>query len=356
MVTLVAAVAASAPDAAAVGGRRSGQEWMQEAYRCKETSDAAGAARAFEAARASGVDAQRVDLELAYLSLEQGDPALARARLESVAAGPDPELATRAREQLRWVPRHYRGDLYADGYGWTGVAGDAHVANGVPTLRLRAHYSPWFEAGPSLYLAVQGTRDLASRGGPTPVIYSDNSLWVGPGLLLPLWSRRAGLFLQAGAAYALMEDGRPRTSFDARGGAFLGLESAGCTPAPASGLRLELVPCADLYSEAIWLGRFSDDTSIFARGRAGAGWLSTGPVAWQLLLEGRGFANRVSANGDDFVEAGVWHRWRLLRPLQLDALIGLETGRTVEVAGKAPARPGAYTELRFQLVTYMELF
>jgi hypothetical protein len=329
---------------------------MQEGYRRKATKDVAGAVKAFQLARSTGFDRQRVDLELAFLSLELGDAAAAREQLESAAAGPDRQLATQAQEQLHWVPRRYRADLYADSYGWSGVAGNSHVANDVPTLRLRAHYRPWFASGPSLYLFAQATRDLASRGGPLPRVYSDNAVILGPGVLLPLWSGRAGLFLQAGAAFNLVDEGRDGAAFDARGGGFLGLETPGCVPRPAHGARLELLPCADLYAEAVWLGRFGDDTSIFGRARAGAGWLETGPVAWQLLLEGRGFANREPRNGDDFVEAGLWHRWRLLRPLRLDALLGLNTGRTVEVAGKAPARPGAYTELRFQLVTYVEFF
>lgn len=350
MVALALAASAASADA----GRRSGREWMQEGYRRKVTHDVEGAAAAFRAARSNGFDPQRVDLELAYLSLDQGDAAAARRQLESAASGPDAALAARAREQLHSVPSHYRGDLYADSYGWRGVAGNAHAANDVPTLRLRAHYRPWLDAGPSFYLQAQGTRDLASRGGETPLVYSDNSLLVGPGLLLPLWSGRAGLFLQAGAAVSLIADGRP-TALDARGGAFLGLETRGCAPWPARGARLALTPCADLYAEAVWLGRFGDDTVLFGRGRAGATWLATGPVAWQLLLEGRGFANRVREYGDDFAEAGAWHRWRLLRPLRVDALVGLNTGRTFELAGKIPARPGSYTELRFQLVTFVEL-
>lgn len=346
------AIAAS-PGAASEHGSRSGPEWMDEGYRRKATKDVAGAAEAFLAARASGFDPQRVDLELAYLSLQRGDPAAARRQLEAAASGPDPALAVQARTQLDFVPGPFRGDLYADSYGWRGLAGAAHVANDVPTVRLRAHYRPWLASELTFYLYAQATRDFASQGGALPRVYSDNHALFGPGVLLPVWGRRAGFFLQAGAAVNLVDDGRDRTSFDARGGAQVGLESRGCAPQPARGARLAFSPCADLYAETVWLRRFSDDVVLFARGRAGAGWLVTGPIAWQLLLETRGVANRVRENGDSFAEAGAWHRWRLLRPIRLDALVGVNTGRPLDL-GRKPVRPGSYTELRLQLVTYVE--
>lgn len=333
---------------------RGALEWMQEAYRRKALKDFFGAATAFRVARAKGFDPQRVDLELAYLALDRGDSSSARQQLETVASGPDGALAGQARAQLDLFPKRLRRDLYADGYGWRGVSGNTHVANTVPTLRLRAHYRPWLDHELSLYLYAQGTRDVASQGGALPKIYSDNYALVGPGVLLPLWNRRVGLFAQAGAAFNLVDDGRSRTAFDARGGAFTGLESSGCLPGGRVAVRLELRPCADLYAEAVWLSRFENDVVVFARGRAGTAWLVTGPVDWHLLLEARGAANRLAANGDDFVEGGVWHRWRLLRPLRLDALVGVNSGRTVEIAGKRPLRPGSYTELRFQLVTFLE--
>lgn len=333
---------------------RSAPEWMAEAYRRKATRDLAGAAAAFEAARATGADAQRVDLELAYVALERGDPAAARRRLEAAAGGPDAALGDRARAQLAFVPGHLRGDLYWDAYGWRGVAGDAHVANEVPTLRLRAHYRPWLDRDLSLYAYAQATRDRASSGGALPRIYADDALVVGPGALLALWGRRAGLFLQAGWAWALVDDGRARARLDARGGAFLSVESAGCAPPPAEGARLAAVPCADGYGEAVWLGRFDDELVAFARGRAGAGWLVTGPVAWQLLVEARGAANRRRAAGDPFAEAGLWHRWRLLRPARVDALVGVQEGRAFSLGATPPARRRAYAELRFQLTTSLE--
>lgn len=335
-------------------GDRSGWEWMDEGYRRKADHDLAGATEAFEAARARGFDAQRVDLELAFVALERGDRAAARRQLESVTGGPDPDLVQRARTQLSFVPGHLRGDLYWDGYGWRGLAGNSHVANEVPTLRIRAHYLPWLDQDASLYLSAQATRDRASEGGSLPRIYSDNALIVGPGALLPLWGKRVGLFVQAGWALSLIDDKRDRSAFDARGGGYLGLESGGCFPAPASGARLALSLCADLYAEAVWLSRFDHEAVAFGRGRAGAGWLLTGPVAWQVLAEGRAAANRNRASGDPFAEAGIWHRWRLLRPFLLDALVGVNEGKAFGLGGRSPARPGAYTELRFQLTSTVE--
>ncbi len=350
--------AAAAPAGPSPDASRSSSEWMDEAYRRKASHDPVGAASAFESARDAGFSPQVVDLELGYLALNRGDREAARAHFEAVASGLDPARRAQARSELGALPSHVSRNFYADTYSWDRVAGGNRSRDAVPTFRLQVHYRPSLDAEFSVYLVAQVTRDLASRTGGidgVPQIYADNHALFGPGVMLRLLDRRLGLFFQAGPAVNLLNDGRRGVSFDARGGAVLGTETAHCWPVAASSVSLGLIPCADVYSEILYLRRFDDNVIGFGRGRAGATWLATGPVAWQLVGEARGSVDR---NGDfynNFAEVGAGPRLRLLRPLQLDLFFSVNAGRYFGRANRDPApNPLSYLDLRLQAATYVE--
>lgn len=246
-----------------------------------------------------------------------------------------------------------RRDLYADAFGWSRVDGANRDRDLVPTLRLRALWQPWERVNLELYGVAQVTRELGTAGFSLGYVHADNRALLGAGVLATVWDRRAGVFVQAGPALNLVDDRRSDVSLDVRGGAFLGLESARCAPAGRRGLVL--VPCAELYSEVVFLSRFDRDVVAFGRGRAGATWLVTGPVAWQLLGEVRGAADRADHFYDNYADAGVLHRWRTLRPLRVDLLLGASVGRYRGVEAEDPAPdPLRYADLRLLAVTYLE--
>lgn len=247
----------------------------------------------------------------------------------------------------------FRRDVYADTFAWRRVSGANHDADGVPTLRTRALVRP-LEAIPfEVYAFAQVTRELGSSGITSGRIHADNRAMLGAGALLSLWQGRAGLFFQAGPALNLVDDGRARTLLDARGGGFLGLELRGCSPSAGSGLQL--TPCADLYTDLLYLSRFDDDVAGFARARGGATWLVTGPIAWQALLEGRAAADRNHDFYDNFADGGVAHRWRLLKPIRLDVVASGVVGRYRGVENVDPAPdPLRYVDLRLEAATYFE--
>lgn len=331
-----------------------GAALMNEGYARKAAGDLDGAAAAFEGARDAGFDAQRVDLELSYVALSARRMAAARERLESALDGPDPLLAAKARQELDALPLPVRRDLYAETSAWTRPEGAARRANAVPMLRLRALYQPLESTPLDGYLFAQATRDLASRaGGGVPEIYADNRAIAGVGLQLRLFRSRAALFAQAGPAFALVGDDR-EVHFDFRAGAAGNVETRGCSPAPHRGAALRLLPCADAYGSAIYFSRFEHDVVAFARGRAGTTWLVTGPFAWTLLVEAQASVDRVRHPYDNFLEGGVGHRWRLLRPIKVDLLASANTG--VVLRGR-PAEPVPtdrdYVELRLVAATFV---
>ncbi len=331
---------------------------MDEAYKRKASHDSTGAASAFELARSAGFDPQLVGLELGYLALQSGESEAARSYFEAVAVGPNPARAVQAKSELRLLPSHVSGDFYADTYSWDRVAGGNPAQDAVPTFRIRAHYRPLLGLDFSVYLLAQVTRDLASRGqasGGVSQIYADNRALFAPGLLLRLLDRHLGLFFQAGPAVNLLDDGRQRVSFDARGGAFLGIETSRCWPRNEGEGSVVFIPCGDLYSDLIYVRRFDDNIIGFGRGRAGATWLLTGPVAWQFVGEARGSVDRNSDFYNNFVEGGMGPRWRLLRPFQVELFASLNAGRYLGRENRDPApHPLSYFDLRLQAATYVE--
>jgi hypothetical protein len=188
-----------------------------------------------------------------------------------------------------------------------------------------------------------------------PEIYADNYAMTGGGLLLRLFERQVGLFAQGGPAVNLLDDGRQRVSFDGRGGLFFGLESPGCRPEAPGGVRLRLLPCADLYGEGVYVSRFDHNVIGFVRGRAGLGWMVTGPVAWQLVGEARTAGDLDGHHWNNFADAGAGHRWRLLGPIPIDLQLGAHVGSYFgrEARDPAPSRKG-YADLRLQAATYVE--
>lgn len=341
--------AAQAPEAA--------RRLLEEAYARKAADDAGGAAAALQAARAAGADAQLVSLELGYLASKQGDVEVARGRFEEAGRGPDEELARQAQAELRALPRRVWADLYADTYGWSRVLGAAQQSDLVPTLRARGFFRPSFSLDLGLYAYAQITRDLASRGsgaGGVPLVYADNYALAGLGAMLRLWEHRIGLFVQAGPAINLLDDGRERVAFDLRGGAFFGAETGGCAPA-ADGVSWTFVPCAEVYGEAVVVSRFDNNVIAFARPRVSATYLVTGPLAWQVVAEGRVAADTNSDFFNNFVDAGAGHRLRLLRPVRFDLALGLHGGSYLGLESRDPApRQLGYLDLRLQAATYVE--
>jgi len=334
------------------------ESFLQEVSLRKSRQDLDGARAALQSARGVGSDPQRIDLELAYLALAGNGMNDAREHLARASAGPDPAVASRAREQLSLLPSQVWRDFYADVFSWDRVSGGNPSSNAVPTIRLRAGYRLSFETDVSVYLYGQGTRDLASRGvgaGAAPQILADNYASVGAGVLLRLWDRRVGLFLQGGPALNLLDDRRSRLAFDARGGGYLGLETPRCWPSAGGGVSFGLVPCAELYSEITYVSRFADNVIGLLRGRAAATWLITGPVAWQVAGELRAAADR---NGDfynNLVDAGVGPRLRLLRPLLVDIFPSFNAGSYLGRANSDPApKPLSYRDFRIQVATYLE--
>ncbi|HEX3765818.1 MAG TPA: hypothetical protein VHW23_44280 [Kofleriaceae bacterium] len=329
---------------------RDAAAWLTAAYQRKASGDLGGAVEAFRAARAAGADPQRIALELAYAELALGDTAAARDDLAAAARGPDARLAGQARDQLAALPGAWWADLYIEAFGWHRARGAAASTDLVPTVRVRGLRRLATAPEVNLYVFAQATRDTSSTGagvGAAPRIYADDRALAGGGVLVRLWHRRVGLFAQLGPAVPLIEGGG-QLALDIRGGGYLATETAACA-------RRGRATCAELYAEAVYTIRFDHDIQTLARGRLSRSYLDTGPVSWQLFVEGRGAASRNGDYYNNFVDLGAGPRWRLRTAIPVDVLLGGHVGGYLGRANRDPAPTSlGYADLRALATTYVE--
>jgi hypothetical protein len=334
------------------------------AYQQKEAGHLERAAATFRAAGHAGANPQLIALELAYVDLAQNDTVHARLELQRATRGPDLERKRQAEQELAALApagnesRHFFADLYAEAFGWKRILGANQDADLVPTARLRAFYAPFNHVDLQLYVFGQITRDVASRGpgaSGLPLIYADNSALFGPGLLFRFWERRIGVFAQLGPAFELVDSTKQRMRFDARIGAHIGLESVDCWPAAHSGARWLLTACQELYGEVTYISRYQNDVIAFLRGRTSLTIAQTGPLLWQLAAEMRFGKDTNQEYYNNFADAGLGPRLRLLWPLKLDLMLAPHAGAYFGESHLDPAPdPLHYADLRLQAATYVE--
>jgi hypothetical protein len=363
---------------------------MAEAYRLKAEHRYEDAWAAFQHARESGTDASTIALECGYLLATQNDADGARRYFLEALHSNDSRVSASARTELAALrppqpapaslsavpapvrpmasvsskarsPRDYfRFDLYADAL-WSHSTRANSPDLLVPTVRARAHYRPFASLDLNLYLLAQATRDTASTsgGGGLPQIYSDNYAIFGTGILMRAWRGRIGFFAQLGAAINELEQTdalHPRVALDVRGGVVFYAETSRCAPPPVHGGKWGFTPCLDGYSEIIYASRFDNNVIAYVRPRAAATYLTTGPVAWQLMIGARA-AKDINGNFyNNFVDAGPGQRWRLLKPFRLDLMVSANGGTYFGIAraGEPAPNPLHYFEARLEAATYVE--
>ena len=332
---------------------------LERGWKLKSEGDLDGAAIAFERALTEGADEQLCHLELGYIERDLSHIPRARFHWKKAEGGPDPARAKQARGELKLLPKLFWGDLYIDLYGWDRLLHERSV-NLVPTGRLRGFIHPIPKIDLDPYLFVQASRDVASReAGPQgfPLIYADNTILLGGGVLFRFWQRRIGLFAQVGPAIKLIDDGGEPVLLDVRVGAYMGLSSPGCAVGPlrsAPFAKFTFKGCAENYDEIVYVSRFAHDVVGMFRGRLSFTWLLTGPVAWQEVLEGRLLKDVRNDYWNNLVDVGVGHRWRLLWPFGLDVMLGIHAGSYMGLQNRDPVpNPKEYLELRLQAATYV---
>ncbi len=363
----LAALASAERDAAtppqpgeSVFPKDSPEYWLEQGWKLREDRDYIEARKAFLTAQELGADEQLVALELGYNAMSRLDRHEAWRQFGVAAEGPDAERAAQAEGELEYLDGPLWADLYGDTYGWWRLSPE-RKADLVPLIRLRGYWTPFSHLDLHAYAFLQASRDMASRGaGETgaPIIYADNTLMFGPGVLARFFGRRLGIYAQFGPALNLVDDGTSRWEWDARVAAYTYLAGGPTHPGTlgkGEWGRGESGLWRELYGEAVYVSRFDHNVIAMARGRAGLSPLVSGKVAWQPLAQARAF---VDLNGDYYnnrADLGVAHRWRWQTDVPLDLLVGFNVGSYYgrENVDEAPD-PLVFTELWLQAVTYYQ--
>ncbi len=360
----LAAVAAKEIEAArvpepgeSVFGEDRFEYWLEQGWALRDAHDWEGSRMAFLTARELGADPAMVALELGFTSLGRGDRHEARLHFIDAAESDDPAIREPALAQLEYLDGPFWSDLYGDTYGWWRLTPERSL-DLVPLVRLRGYWTPWGTLDLHGYLFLQISRDMASRAsGPSgyPVIYADNTLMFGPGVLARFWQRQAGIYAQLGPSLNLVDDGEKRWWFDARIAAYAGLERGPARPGALARGERARGPSGiwtEVYAEAVYASRFDHNVIAMARGRAGLSPLITGRVAWQPLAQARAFADLHGDYWNNRADLGLAHRWRWQTEVPVDLLLGFNLGSYYgrENLDDAPD-PLLFTELWLQVVT-----
>ncbi len=358
---LQAAAGGSDPELAAVAQELLARQYLADAAAERGAEDYEQAAISLDMAEASGVAECAVYLERGYLAKAEEDLRAARSWFVEAKNCDDEDVSATARAELRQGWRLFWGDIYAELYGWHRFYPTAYRnTNLVPTLRVRGYIHPIPKVDLDPYVFFRISRDFASRSvGPNgyPLIFADNTLMFGVGVLFRFWERRVGLFAQIGPAINLLNDNRPRVALDARAGAFFSAAVPKCAPdhqLEEPGVRVGFEGCAEAYAEAVWVSRFDNNVFTMGRGRLAFTFLVTGPVAWQPIVEGRVLKDINNDYYNNLIDAGAGFRWRLLTPIGVDLMIGVHGGTYFGLENRSLApSPLNYAELRLQAATYI---
>lgn len=354
-------MAAKAEELLATLDERIARQYLVDAGNERIAKDFDKAAISLDMAESAGADICAVYLERGYLASAQDKPATARKWFVKAKQCDNPDAAETAKSELKMSWRLFWGDIYAELYGWHRFYPAAsRNTNLVPTLRARGYIHPIPKLDLDPYIFFQISRDVASRGlGPNgyPLVYADNTMMFGVGVLFRFWKRKVGLFAQIGPAINLLNDSRRRIWLDARIGGFFAVEAPRCRPEPQMsdpGARVGFDGCGEVYAEAVWVNRFDNNIFTMGRGRLAFTFLTTGPVAWQPVAEVRVLKDINNDFWNNLIDAGVGMRWRLLTPIGLDVMLGVHGGSYFGLENKDPApNPLQFAELRLQAATYI---
>ena len=142
---------------------------------------------------------------------------------------------------------------------------------------------------------------------------------------------------------------------DARAGAHISLENAGCWPAPSSGSALRAAGCLELYGEVTYVNRYAHDVIGFVRGRSSLSFAITGPLEWQLSAELRAAKDKNGEDYNNFADLGAGPRLRLLAPVHVDLMLAPHFGSYFGQQHLDPAPDPLHDlDLRAQAATSLE--
>jgi tetratricopeptide (TPR) repeat protein len=224
------------------------RERKQKAYDLlaqKRTSEAIGT---FESVHGDDPSDASVALQLGYLYAAAGRADKARQLFTAASANPDPKIAAQAQAGLDEVRRDTKpwfASFYAAPFYQSRFSNEINPANAKIGLNVSRYFQPYF--------GVRFSRDIRSRAGTLPEIYSDNSSVFSIGIQSVLANTGAVFYAEAGTALNLVGT-RPRAASDYRAGAYWSRSWGG-----------GLIPPASASHSMAWIGSLYADAGFYSR-------------------------------------------------------------------------------------------
>ena len=243
---------------------------------------------AFDSARALGRDDLRDRLETGYVKQRLGDRNGALQSFAAASAAPDTAIANGGRRAIAAMSEQPSPNAatsaapapttsIAPAGGWirplfldvyAAPLYQTRFSNVIAQVVIRGGFVAENRTRISPYLSLRVSRDARSRGGPQPVIFSDNVAIPAVGVRVqPLRGTSLEslyLYAEAGPAIALVDAGQSdRQKSDLRtGGYYIGQWRVG---APAVADRTPLLLISDVYADASYYSRFDGNAIGFAQ-------------------------------------------------------------------------------------------
>jgi Flp pilus assembly protein TadD len=254
-----------------------------------------------------------VTLQLAYLFAALGRQNQARALFKEASASRDLTIAEQARAGLRQERREVKpwfASVYLAPFYQSRFSNEINVANAKVGFNPNRYFQP--------YLGVRFSRDIRSRTGTLPEIYSDNTSVFSLGVQSVLANSGAAIYAEAGTALNLI-GGRPLAAPDYRAGMYWSKSWGNIVGSSASTAR-SIGWTGSAYADGGFYNRYQHDAIGSAQLREGIRQPGSKEAPMQLL----GAINLVKdSNGyfyNNVLEAGPVLRLTITRSVPILSL------------------------------------
>ncbi len=214
-------IVAGGPDEALAGQARAAladlrtadlQSRKQTGYDLLTANRTAEAIRTFESVHTDDPSDAATTLQLGYLYSAAGNSTQAEIMFTEASASPDPAIAVQAKaalQQGRRDAKHWFASVYAAPFYQSRFSNETNPTNAKIGWQLSRYFQP--------YVGLRFSRDIRSRSGTLPQIYSDNSAVFSIGIQSAVAHTGAVVYAEAGTALNLVGAG-PTAPPDYRAG------------------------------------------------------------------------------------------------------------------------------------------
>lgn len=226
------------------------QDRKQKGYDLLAANRRTEAIQAFEAVHTDDPSDATTTLQLAYLYSAAGNSNKAEVMFTEACASPDPAIAVPAKAALRQVhqeAKRWFASVYAAPFYQSRFSNEINPTNAKVGWRQSRYFQP--------YVGLRFSRDIRSRSGTLPQIYSDNSAVFSIGVQSAVAHTGAVVYAEAGTALSLV-GGQSEATPDYRAG-LLWFRSWGASLAPTPNSSTSTAWTGSAYADGGFYSRYN---------------------------------------------------------------------------------------------------